>query len=158
MNIIHKENGPIDDVITTDAFEVHDLMFSIKDIIQCLFLCSATMYEFFNNPKCNSFAVTVNSSKRWVMATPMTMNSEYNECVIRNNPGDTPQSDVEKLRNTYTKPDDEHVLMFLSKGYVLDNFFISESYHDFLFTEGEPHVMITAEDIESLTLKNPNLE
>ena len=48
--------------------------------------------------------------------------------------------------------------MFLSKGYVMDNFAVRESYHDFLFTEGEPHVMITAEDIESLTLKNPYLE
>lgn len=158
MNIIQKENGPIDDVITKDGFEIHGLMFSIKDVVQCLFLSSSTMYEFFNNPMCNCFAVTINSTDKWIMATPMTMNTEFNECVMRNNKGKTPQSEVEKLRNTYTKPDEKHVLMFLSKGYVMDNFVVRESYHDFLFTEGEPHVMITAEDIESLTHKNPYLE
>lgn len=157
-NLIHKERGAIDDVITQDAFEVHKLMFNTKDIVQCLFLSSATMYDFFNNPMCNCFAVTINHDEKWVMATPMTMNTEFNECVMRNNKEKTPQSEVEKLRNTYSKPDENHTLMFLSKGYVMDNFTVQDSYHDFLFTEGEPHVMITAEDIESLTLKNPNLE
>ncbi len=157
-NLVQKENGPIDDIIFNDGFEIHGLMFSIKEIVQCLFLCSATMHEFFNNPMCNCFAVTINCNDRWIMATPMTMNTEFNECVMRNNKEKTPQSEVEKLRNTYTKPDEKHILMFLSKGYVMDNFTVRESYHDFLFTEGEPHVMISAEDIESLTLKNPYLE
>lgn len=158
MDITHNENGPIDEVINEDGFEVHGLMFQIKDVIQCLFLCSATMYEFFNNPMCNCFAITINKDDAWVMATPMTMNTEFNACVMRNNKGKTPQSEVERLRNTYSRPDDKHILMFLSKGYVLDNFKIQESYHDFLLQEGEPHVRIEAQDIESLTLKNPYLE
>lgn len=156
---IHKDSGPIDDVITEDGFPIHGLMFNIKDVLQCLFLCSSTMHEFFNNTLCNCFAITINKKEHWIMATPMTINTEFNECVIRNNAGQkTPQEDVQNRRNTYTRHGEDNLLIFLSKGYVVDNFTVSESFHDFLLKEGEPHVMITAKDIESLTLKNPYLE
>lgn len=161
MSIIHKEKegGPIEHVIDNYAFDVHDLPFTIRDIIQCLFLMSKTMYDFHaNNPACNCYAITINIKSEWVMATPMTINHDFNMAVMRNNKNKTPQSEVENLRNSYTIPDKDHILMFLTKGFIVDNFTVQESYHDFLFTEGEPHVLISSEDIESLTHKNPYLE
>jgi hypothetical protein len=32
-----KESGPVQDIITQDAFEIHDIMFNFRDVIQCLF-------------------------------------------------------------------------------------------------------------------------
>lgn len=146
--------GHIDDIIQTDGFTVHDMMFSIKDVVQCLLLASKTMYDFYLNPHCNCYAITINTTDGWIMSTPMTVNSKFNSSVDRN----SPHEKKSRRPNTYIIHDDDHILILLSKGYIMDNFIMKESYHDFLLKEDEPHVMLYASDIESLTLKNPNME
>jgi|SRR6478609_335460 len=153
-----NESGPVQDIITQDAFEIHDTMFSVKDVIQCLFLCSKSMHDLFHSDKCNIFIVTISTENAWVMGMPMYTNQDYNERVCRNTEGDTAQSNVQNRRNTYLIKDENKYMLFLTKGYILDNFTVKDSYHDFKIAEDKPHVMIHAADIESLTVKNPTLE
>ena len=155
--VIKKEKGPIDDVINEDAFEIHGIMFKNKDIIQCVFLSSKSLYEYYNSPACNCFAITVNTEENFVVATPMLMNTEYNDCVLRNDKESSPQSEIENMRNTYTKHKGKYTMMFLTKGYIMDHFTVQDSYHDFLVNEDDSHVVISAKDIESITHKNPYL-
>lgn len=145
--------GHIDDILLQDGFAVHDTMFSVKDVIQCMFLASKTMYDFYVSSSCNCFAITLNTRDGWIMSTPMTTNNKFNAALDRN-------SDSSKIRrpNTYTMHDEDHILILLSKGFVMDNFIMKESYHDFRLVENEPHIMVYATDFESLTMKNPNLE
>lgn len=153
-----NESGPVQDIITHDAFEIHDTMFSVKDIVQCLFLCSKSMHDLFYSDKCNIFIVTVSTDNGWVMGMPMYTNQDYNERVCRNTDEDTAQSNVQNRRNTYLIKDENKYMLFLTKGYILDNFTVKDSYHDFKIAEDKPHVMLHASDIESLTVKNPTLE
>lgn len=157
MTVQLSSSGTIDEIMDTDAFIVHDSMFNIRDAIQVLFLCSKTMYDFFNSTECNLFVISIKPSSSCVMGTPMSTNNKFNECVMRNNADiDTPQSEVHYKKNTYTYSDGKY-LLFVTKGYILDNFIVKESYHDFRLNERDPYVIIYADDIESLTLKNPNL-
>lgn len=153
-----NESGPIEDVIAQDAFEIHGTMFSVRDIVQCLFLCSKSLYELYNSDRCNLFVVTINTKDSWVIGMPSYTNQDYNERVCRNNDETTTQSNVQNRRNTYMTKDDNKYMLFLTKGYVLDNFEVKDSYHDFRVSEDKPHVMIYAADFESLTVKNPILE
>jgi hypothetical protein len=88
----------------------------------------------------------------------MYTHQEYNERVCRNTEEDTAQRNVENRRNTYLTKDDNKYMLFLTKGFILDNFIVKDSYHDFKVAEDKPHVMIYASDIESLSVKNPDLE
>lgn len=153
-----KESGPVQDIITHDAFKIHDLMFNFHDVIQCLFLCSKSMYDCFHSDKCNIFIVTVSTKDSWVMGMPMYTNQDFNERVYRNTDEETAQSNVQNRRNTYLTKDDDKYMLFLTKGFILDNFIVKDSYHDFKVSEDKPHVMIYASDIESLSVKNPDLE
>lgn len=151
-----KECGPLDEVILRDGFEIHGMMFNIKEVVQCLFYSSKTMYDFFHSDSCNMFVCTVNRAESFIMGMPMCLNNEYNECVMRNNPDSTPQREVHMKKNTY-KIKGDNVILFLTKGYILDNFTVKESYHDFRVSEDNPNVMLYASDIESLTLKDPGV-
>lgn len=157
MTVVVAENGSVDDVLMNDAFKIHDMMFNVKDIVQCLFYCSKTMYDFFHSDGCNMFVCTINRSESFIMGMPMCINTEYNECVMRNNTCSTPQSEVHYKRNTYTIKGD-NVFLYLTKGYILDNFQVKESYHDFRVNENNPNVMIYASDIESLTVQDPGVQ
>lgn len=151
------ENGKIDDILDLDAFKVHDIMFNVKDIIQCLFLCSKTMHDYFHNPNTNIFILTISTENSFIMGMPMSTNEKYIDSVIRNNENITPQSEVHKKKNTYTIKDDK-IMMCCTKGFILDNFKIKDSYHDFRVSEKQTNVVLYATDIESLTVKDPDLE
>lgn len=157
MTVEVAECGHVDDVLQRDGFEIHEMMFNVGDIVQCLFYCSKTMYDFFHSDSCNMFAVTVNTKEAFVMGMPMSVNNDYNVCVMRNNPESTPQSEVHYKKNTY-KIKGDNIILFLTKGYILDNFKVKESYHDFRTSEDNPNVMIYSTDIESLTVPNPGVE
>lgn len=153
MSVQYKESGSLHEVMHKDGFAIHGMMFSVQEVIQCLFLSSKTMYDFYTNDECNCYAITINTTDKWMMATPMNVNNKFNtRC---RNHGNLLKS---REWNTYSNFDDDHIIILMSKGFVMDNFVMKESYHDFLLKEGEPHVMINASDIESLTVKNPNLE
>ena len=158
MDLTNKQSGPIGDIINSDAFEVHGLMFSIKEIIQCAFLCSSTLsLSAIDSEDCNAFMFTINKKDAWIMGSPVVYNIRFNECVLKNN------TDPDVIRpfngrNTYINHNEDTVIMMITKGFVVDNFEVKESYHDFLLNEGEPHVMIDAEDIESLSLRNPTIQ
>lgn len=153
-----NESGPVEDVIAQDAFKIHGTMFSVRDIVQCLFLCSKSLHDLYHSDKCNLFVVTINTEDAWVIGMPSYANQEYNERVCRNNDELVSQSNVHHRRNTYMTKDDNKYMLFLTKGYILDNFTVKDSYHDFRVSEDKPHVMIYATDFESLTVKNPTLE
>lgn len=153
MSVQEKEMGALEDALHKDGFTIHNTMFDVKDIIQCLFLSSRTMYSTFMSGEATCYAITINTEDKWVMATPMVTNDKFNKKSNAN--GTFPPS---RVLNTYTQYDENHIIMLVSKGFVLDNFVLKESYHDFLLQEGELHVMINASDIESLTMTNPNLE
>lgn len=157
MSVEVIESGHIDDVLHEDAFEIHQMMFNIKDAVQCLFYCSKTMYDFFHLDTCNMFVCTVNRKESFIMGMPMSVNTEYNECVMRNNDGSTPQSEVHLKKNTY-KIKGDNVIMFLTKGFILDNFIVKESYHDFKVSEDNSNIIIYASDIESLSVQNPGVQ
>lgn len=153
MSVQEKEMGALIDALPKDGFVIHDMMFSVKDVIQCLFLASRTMYTTFESGEATSYAITINTTDKWIMATPMVTNDKFNKKSNAN--GTNPPA---RELNTYTQYDEDHIIMLMSKGFVVDNFIMKESYHDFLLQEGEYHVMINASDIESLTVKNPTLE
>lgn len=153
MSVQEKEMGALQDALPKDGFVIHNVMFSVQDIIQCLFLASRTMYETYVSGQATSYAITINTEDKWIMATPMITNDAFNKKSNAN--GTNPPA---RVLNTYTQYDESHIIMLMSKGFVLDNFVMKESYHDFLLQEGELHVMINASDIESLTMKNPTLE
>ncbi|WEM33127.1 hypothetical protein EJP02_066 [Escherichia phage EJP2] len=157
MNVITTESGDVQDVLTRDAFKIHNMMFNIKEVVQCLFYCSKTMHDFFHSDMCDMFVCTVNRDESFIMGMPMSVNAEYNECVLRNNPGSSPQRDLHVKKNTYCIKGDDIVIMFLTKGFILDNFTVKESYHDFRVQEDNPTVMIYASDIESLAMDNPGV-
>lgn len=153
-----NESGPVQDIIAQDAFEIHGTMFSVRDIVQCLFLCSKSLHDLYHSDRCNLFIVTINTHDNWVMGMPMYTNQDFNERVCRNTDESTAQSNIQNRRNTYLTKDDNKYMLFLTKGYILDNFVVKDSYHDFKVTEDKPHVMIYSSDFESLSVKNPNLE
>lgn len=157
MEIKTVENGKIDDILELDAFKVHDIMFNVGDIIQCLFLCSKSMYEHFHCARTNIFILTISTEHSFIMGLPMNTNEEYIDCVVRNDPSVTPQGEVHKKKNTYTIKDNK-IMMCVTKGFLLDNFTIKDSYHDFKVSEKQANVVLYASDIESLTVKDPNLE
>lgn len=156
MAIGIESTGTIDSIMNADAFEIHECMFNIKDVIQCLFLCSKTMYNMYNNNGCNLFVLTINRNQSAISGMPMSVNDEYNRCVIRNNDSSTPQLEVQSKKNMYVVKDDK-IILFVTKGYIMDNFFVKESYHDFRLVEDNPTVRITAQDIESLSMKDPDV-
>jgi hypothetical protein len=133
------------------------MMFDVKDVVQCLFYCSKTMYDFFHSDGCNMFVCTINCAESFIMGMPMSLNNEYNECVMRNNPDITPQREVHGKKNTY-KIKGDNIIMFLTKGFILDNFRVKDSYHDFRISEDNPSVMLYASDIESLSVKDPGVQ
>ena len=53
---------------------------------------------------------------------------------------------------------DDKIIMFVSKGFIMDNFIVKESYHDFKIEPDSSKVMIYASDIESITVSDPELE
>lgn len=67
METTAVENGKIEDAMMLDGFKIHDTMFNIKDVIQCLFLCSKTMYEYFHRESCNIFIITVSRDGSFVV-------------------------------------------------------------------------------------------
>lgn len=156
MDIKTVENGKVEDILTRDAFKIHDTMFNVHDVIQCLFLCSKTMYEYFHKDNCNIFVITVNTKSNFVMGMPMATNEQYINCVLRNDDSDTPQSEVHKKKNTYTIKDDNIMICF-TKGFIMDNFEVKDSYHDFKVSEKQNNVILYATDVESLTVKDAEL-
>ena len=156
MEIKTVENGKIEDILNVDAFKVHDIMFNVKDIIQCLFLCSKTMHDHFHDSGTNVFILTISTENSFIMGMPMCTNQEYIDCVVRNDDGVTPQSEVNKKKNTYTIKDDK-IMMCCTKGFILDNFEVKDSYHDFKVSEKQANVVLYASDIESLSVKDPEL-
>lgn len=157
MTVEVTESGHVQDVLQKDAFMIHDMMFNMKEVLQVLFYSSKTIYDFFHSDACNMFVCTVNTKDGFIMGMPMCVNNEYNDCVMRNCTESTPQSEVHNRKNTY-KIKDENVIMFLTKGFILDNFMVKESYHDFRVSEDNPNVIIYASDIENLTLENPGVQ
>lgn len=91
MEIETVENGKIEDILFRDAFEIHDTMFNVQDVIQCLFLSSKTMYEYFHRDSCNIFILTISTKNSFIMGMPMATNEHYIDCVLRNDDGITPQ-------------------------------------------------------------------
>lgn len=156
MTIGIENTGTIDSIMKTNAFKVHDMMFNVKECIQFVFLCSKSMYTMFHQDNCNIFVITINPTNSSVSSMPMSLNDTYNECVIRNNTDSTPQSEVHNKKNMYILKDG-NIILFVTKGYIMDNFLIKDSYHDFKLVEGNPTIRITAQDIESLTMKNPEV-
>lgn len=151
------ENGDINDILSLNGFKIHDIMFSVKDIMQCLFLCSKTMYEYYHSDLCNMFVITISTENSFVLSMPMNINTEFVDAVLRNDSTETPQSEVNRKKNTYTIKDDK-IIMFVSKGFIMDNFKVKESYHDFRIEQDSPKVIIYASDIESITVSDPELE
>lgn len=150
-------SGRVEDILESDAFEIHGMMFNVREVIQCLFLCSQTMYKYFHKNTCNMYVIQISTEGSWIMGTPMCTNEKYIECVLRNDNSQTPQSEVHSKKNTYSTQGDKTIL-FLTKGFVMDNFEVKDSYHDFRMNEKQANVLIYARDIESLSVDNPNLE
>lgn len=149
--------GDIKDIMQSDAFAIHGMMFNVREVIQCLFLCSKTMYTYFHKPTCNMFIIQISTEGSWIMGNPMCTNEQYIECVMRNDPSSNPQSEVQAKKNTYQQHGDK-IILFCTKGFILDNFEVKDSYHDFRMNEKQTNVLIYATDIESLTVDNPDLE
>lgn len=93
---------------------------------------------------------------RLLCGMPLSTNEKFIDCVIRNDDGVTPQGEVHKKKNTYSIKDDK-VMLCMTKGYILDNFEVKNSYHDFKISEKQTNVVLYASDIESLTVKDPEL-
>ncbi|BEH88401.1 hypothetical protein [Klebsiella phage phiKp_21] len=151
------ENGDINDILSLNGFKIHDIMFSVRDIIQCLFLCSKTMYDYYHSDLCNMFVITISTENSFILSFPMNTNEEFIQAVLRNDNVTNAQTEVHRKKNTYTIKDDK-IIMFVSKGFIMDNFIVKESYHDFKIEPDSSKVMIYASDIESITVSDPELE
>lgn len=157
MDSSGKKRGKVEDIMYRDCFPIHGLMFNVRDLIQCLFYCSSSMYHAVQNSKCNGFMITIDTERNWIMAVPVVYCPDYSECIVRNNDDpDVLRPHVNK--NTYIEHDENKTILMVTKGYVIDNFKHKESYHDFLVGKNDSTVLIEASDIECLTDKNPYLE
>lgn len=152
-----ESTGPVQDVLRKDAFKVHDIMFNVRDVVQCLMYCSRTMYVLVSDSNCNMFSIVIDTEAGSISSLPMVVNDYYNECVIRNNEESTAQLRLEEKKNTYQLGENK-IILFLTKGFIIDNFVLKESYHDFKPTEDSATVILHSTDIESLTVANPGVQ
>lgn len=151
------ECGDLNDILNLDTFKIHDIMFNVKDIMQCLFYCSKTMYDYYHSDLCNVFVITISTEASFVMSWPMSTNEDYIEAVLRNDNTMNAQTEVHRKKNSYTIKDDK-IIMCVTKGWICDNLKVKDSLHDFRIDPEQPKVAIYASDIESLTVPDPDIE
>ncbi len=147
VKVMEKEQGSAIDVMDDQGFEIHDLMFTNHQLIQCLILCSSSCVESIFNPCVNALMITVDRKEKHIICAPMTFNKQFSRKLKKSN-GDV------KI-NTYIRENSDKTLFLLSTGFIMDNFDLIQGYHDFLIDEDQPFIYIEAADIESLTVKDP---
>lgn len=146
----------IDNALNRNGFEIHDIMFNIKDLIQSALYCNNSLYHALTeHSTCNGLMVSV-SYDRWMSISPISYSKKFTECLSRNSTDPTTMENA-KNRNAYIEHDENTIVLLLTKGFILDNFEIQESYHDFLMDENKNHIVMEPSDFESLTDKNPKL-
>lgn len=147
VKVVEKKQGAANDVMNEPGFEIHDLMFTNHDLIQCLMLCSSSCVESIFNPFVNALMITIDRKEKHIICAPMTFNKTYSR-KLKKDDGDV------KV-NTYIQENDNKTLLLLSTGFIMDNFELVQGVHDFLIDEDQPFVYLEASDIESLTVKDP---
>lgn len=147
VKIKEKEQGAAIDVMEHEGFEVHDLMFSNRQLIQCLMLCSSSCVESIFNPFVNALMITIDRKEKHIICAPMAFNKEFSRKLKK--------SDGDVKVNTYIQENPDKTLLLLSTGFIMDNFELIQGMHDFLIDEDQPFVYLEAADIESLTVKDP---
>lgn len=150
VDIIDKE-GSIDDIIDQDGFMIHDQMFSYRELLQCLFLCSKTCYDSIVGIYVNAITITINKKDRKIIAIPVIYNKMYARKYAKHH------DDTVVTMNAYIKHGSNTISLLLSSGYIIDNFHLREPYYDFLVSDDQSVVVLEAEDIESLSLASPEL-
>lgn len=147
VKVLDKEQGSASDVIDQDGFKVHDIMFSYRDLVQCLILCSTSLVENISSPYVNAIMVTINRKEKNIICAPMMYNRYFSRKLKK--------TDNDVKINTYIRENANSTVFLLSTGFLIDNFEIRMGLHDFLVEEDQPFVYIDAADIESLTVPNP---
>lgn len=147
-------NNSVDNIMDTDAFEIHGMMFSIREVLQCVFLTNSSLYNQYKTDNSIIYIVNLKKELNTIMIATcvsaklhLMKNSKLNTKTI--------QDEI----NTYMDKDgDGDYIMFLSKGYVTDNFLIQDSLYDFVSEENDSFIIMNADDIEELTNPNPVLK
>lgn len=147
-------NNSVDNVMDTDAFEIHGMMFSIREVLQCVFLTNSSLYNQYKTDNSIIYIVNLKKELNTIMIATcisaklhLTKNKRLHTKTI--------QDEI----NTYMDKDgDGDYIMFLSKGYVTDNFLIQDSLYDFVSEENDSFIVMNAGDIEELTNPNPILK
>lgn len=145
----------VHDELNKDAFEIHGVMFSNKDIIQSACYCSNYIFDaIYDHDFSSGFMINISTSG-WVSLAPITYNKKYSECLVRNSTDDkTILSSINK--NAYINHSDTITVFLLTKGFFIDYFEIQPSEDDFI-DEQSSTVVITSEDFERMTSKDPTL-
>lgn len=147
VKVMEREQGSAIDVMDDKGFEIHDLMFTNHELIQCLILCSSSCVENIFNPYVNALMITIDRKEKHIICAPMMYNRSFSRKLKK--------FDLDVKINTYIKESANKTLFLLSTGFLLDNFEINQGVHDFLIDEEQSFVYIEASDIESLTVKDP---
>jgi len=149
VKVIKKEQGLAIDIIEENGFKIHGLMFTNRELLQCLFLSSRSCYESIMSQEINAMMITINRKEKNIICAPMMYNKAFSRKLKK--------VDEDVKVNTYIRDTNNSTVFLLSIGFIIDNFEVRPSYHDFLLSEEQPFVFIEAQDIESLTVKNPLL-
>lgn len=137
-----------------DAFEIHGLMFSIDEVIQCAFVSSTILYQaVYENPNCNAFLISI-AKEGWISITTVFYSTEFYKRIKMKDENDDRLVSHASNVNKYIDGED-FCTVLLTKGFVIDNFDIQDSYHEFAITEEKETVLIRATDFEKLTDPDP---
>lgn len=105
----------MDEFLDNDAFKVHDVMFTCRDLIQSLVYTSPFIYTVVKEGKAingvNTFMITVNDVDEMILCQA----GKHSKVATRLTDGYGPNS-VMRHRRSGT------VTFFFSRGYMLDNF------------------------------------
>ena len=156
MEEVIEVQKPISEILEDDAFYVHDMMFSIGDIIQCTFLMNYSLYEHHHSDGCDGYIININTGANSVMATPFFMSNALNNRRKKNDPTNPSLAKVYGSLNMCTIKNGNY-MVYASKGFITDNFRVRDCESDFGIDGSTPFVAFTSTDIENLTSADPTL-